>query len=59
MATKNVKMEVKGTKLIIEVDLTKDNGLSGSGKNTIIGTTGGNVEVKDGIMAGINIYKKA
>jgi len=55
----NVKSTVKGTKLIIEVDLAKDFGKSKSGKTTIIASTKGNkpIEGTDAIM-GLNIYKK-
>ena len=57
----SVKMEVRGKKLVIEVDLDSNQGLSKSGKNTIIATTGGNVEVpgKPEIKVGLNVYTKA
>lgn len=38
---RNVKTEVKGDKLTITIDLSKDVGLSKSGKSTMIGSTGG------------------
>jgi hypothetical protein len=61
MAMQNVKMEVKGNKLMIECDLTKDCGVSKSGKSVIIATTGGNVEVpgKPEVILGLNLYTKA
>lgn len=56
---KNVKMEVKGDILTITVDLSKKQGLSASGKNTIIASTGGNQDVpkKSGVKIGLNIYE--
>jgi len=56
---KNVKMEVKDNKLIIEVDLTKEVGTSKSGKSKIIASTLGNqlVPDTDGIKIGLNVYK--
>lgn len=57
---KNVEMKVKGNKLTIEVDLSKDFGPSGSGKTTVVATTQGNQEIsgKVGFKIGLNIYKK-
>lgn len=57
---KNVNIEVKGDKLILTVNLKEEHGLSGSGKNTIIGTTGGNVTVPNtNVKFGLNVYKSA
>jgi len=55
----NVKLSVNGEKLIIEVDLSQELGASSSGKNILIGSTGGNVTVpgKPGIKVGLNVYK--
>jgi hypothetical protein len=55
----NVTMKVTGKKLVIEVDLTKDFGVSKSGKSQVIATTSGNVTVKDDIKIGLNIYRPA
>ena len=57
----NVSMKVQGSKLVIEVDLNKKLGLSKSLKNTIIASTGGNIEVpgKPDIKIGMNVYTKA
>jgi hypothetical protein len=54
-------MTVKGTKLIIEVDLSKDFGNSASGKTKIIATTAGNqaIEGGGGAVIGLNVYRKA
>ena len=57
---KNVKMEMKGTILHIECDMSKRFGKSASGKNTIISSTEGNISVPDidNIKMGLNIYIK-
>jgi len=54
----NVKWEVKDNKLIIEIDLTKEFGLSKSGKTITIASTKGNkkIEGTDAII-GLNVYK--
>lgn len=55
---KNVKMRVEGDILTIEVDLSKEQGASASGKTTIIATTGGNIGVPDSdAKIGLNIYR--
>jgi hypothetical protein len=56
----NVKMAVKGNILTITVDLSKDSGLSNSGKNKIIASSGGNQPVpgKPEVKIGLNIYTK-
>lgn len=59
---KNVKMEMsKDGILTIKIDTKERYGLSGSGKNTVIATTGGNapVEGAEDIKIGINCYTKA
>ena len=55
----NIKATVKGNILTLEIDLKKDQGPSKSGKNILIATTGGNVQIPgtDSVMAGINIYR--
>ncbi len=40
---KNMIMEVKDNKLTITIDLTKEQGMSKSGKSMVIATTSGNV----------------
>ncbi len=54
----NVKWEVKDDKLIIEIDLTKEFGLSKSGKTLTIASTRGNqkIEGTDAVI-GLNVYK--
>lgn len=57
---KNVDMKLVGKTLIITVDISKEYGLSTSGKSLIIASTEGNVSVpeKEEIKIGLNIYKK-
>ena len=48
--------------MTIVVDTSKDFGLSGSGKSTMIATSSGNQKINvngEDIFVGINIYKKA
>jgi ABC-type taurine transport system ATPase subunit len=56
---KNIDMQVKGDKLVITIDLSKEFGASASGKTTIVATTAGNVSVpgREAIKLGINAYK--
>lgn len=55
---KNVSFTVKDDKLLIEVDLSKDFGPSGSGKSIIVASTEGNQPIgKDDIKIGLNVYK--
>ncbi|HBN08596.1 MAG TPA: hypothetical protein DD435_08090 [Cyanobacteria bacterium UBA8530] len=57
---KNIEMTVQGNILTMKVDISKDFGLSTSGKNTIIASTEGNISVPDHeeIKIGLNVYKK-
>lgn len=57
---KNVKMELNGNILTIQVDITKEFGPSSSGKTIIIATTEGNAPVpgREEIKVGLNVYKK-
>ena len=57
---KNVDIQVKDNKLIIAVDLSKQFGLSSSGKSRIIASTEGNVSVpsREEIKLGLNLYTK-
>ena len=56
---KNIELKVEGNVLTVKIDLSKTFGASGSGKSIIIATTEGNQAVAPGIIAGINVYKKA
>jgi len=54
----NVEWKIEGDKLIIEVDLTKDFGLSKSGKTIIIASTQGNQRIEGtNAIIGLNVYK--
>lgn len=57
---KNVEMQVEGDILTIRVDLSKEYGLSSSGKSVIIASTEGNqpVEGKEEVKIGLNVYRK-
>lgn len=57
---KNIETEMKGTILIIKVDLSKTFGPSKSGKTLIIASTEGNVTPTGadvGVKMGVNVYK--
>lgn len=49
----NVKFKVEGSIMTIEVDLTKEFGLSSSGKTHIIASSCGNAKVPDPKVNGI------
>lgn len=55
----NVTTSVKGNILTIKVDLSKEFGLSASGKTVSIGSTKGNktIEGTNGVVLGLNVYK--
>lgn len=56
----NYSVEVKGKEMIIRVDLSKNLGMSASGKNLLIASSKGNQFIeKAGVTLGLNIYKKA
>ena len=55
---RNVAYKIEGSKLLIEVDLSKELGRSKSGKTMIVATTSGNVDIgHEGIKLGLNMYK--
>ena len=55
---KNVTGRIEGRKLILELDLDADFGLSKSGNSTIIATTSGNVTIPGtSAKLGLNFYK--
>lgn len=64
---KNVTAEIKGSKLVIEVDLTQDLGPSNSGKTNLVASTEGNAQLeatlpKRGLVKfgyGLNVWFKA
>ena len=55
----NVNMKKEGSKLIIEIDLSKDFGPSASGKTLILASTRGNAPVPDtsDTFIGINCFR--
>lgn len=54
----DVKQEIKEDKLIIEIDLTQDFGLSKSGKTITIASTRGNQKIEGtNAVIGLNVYK--
>lgn len=57
---KNVEMSIEGKILTIKVDISKEFGLSSSGKTTIIATTEGNQSIpgNSDVKIGLNVYKK-
>jgi hypothetical protein len=55
----NIKTKIEKNVLTIEIDLTERQGLSKSEKNDIIASTGGNVDLGEGIKLGLNCYVKA
>ena len=58
---RNIETNVEGKTLTITVDLSKELGLSKSGKNVLIASTGGNKDVPGlpGMKLGLNIYRPA
>lgn len=54
----NVSHSVKANKLIIEVDLTQEDGESNSGKSIKVGSTNGFVSLSDGMSFSLNVIKK-
>lgn len=56
----NMEMTIEGNTLTITVDLTKDLGLSKSGKTRIIATSRGNAKIPGtDVICGLNVYRKA
>lgn len=58
---KNVEMSIDGNTLTIKVDLSKEFGISASGKSIMIASTEGNQSVSpdhDDVKIGLNVYRK-
>ena len=58
----NMTIEVKGNEVTIKIlDHTKEYGLSSSGKSKNVASTRGNVQVEgaNGLIIGVNAYRKA
>jgi hypothetical protein len=60
MAT-NMETRMDGDKLIIEIDLTKEYGLTSSQKSIKVASSDGNISVpgREDIKLGLNVYKPA
>ena len=56
---KNLDFKIEGSILTVKIDLTKTFGASKTGKSIIIASSEGNQPVAPGVVAGINVYKKA
>ena len=56
----NVKLEISGDTLLIEVDLSAVGSESMSGKSHVIASTHGNIPVPDhsDLRLGLNLYRK-
>jgi hypothetical protein len=55
---KGITGYIEGTKLVLEIDLTGDFGLSKSEKTKVIATTGGSVKLPGNILLGLNVNRK-
>lgn len=57
---KNIEASVKDGTLTLVIDISKTFGKSASGKTTIVATTSGNQQVDgtDGLVLGLNAYRK-
>jgi hypothetical protein len=56
--THRIETKGKERKLIIEVDLNKEHGDSGSGKSITIASSEGNEPLGDRVFLGLNVYRK-
>lgn len=54
----NVKYSVSGNKLTIEIDLSKDYGLSKTGKTRVVATTNGFHTLPNGSILSLNLNRK-
>jgi hypothetical protein len=54
----NVEMKIVGSKLVIEVDLSKKSGPSKSGKTVMVASTQGNAQIPGhaGHFVGLNVF---
>ncbi|OHD24282.1 MAG: hypothetical protein A2Y38_07605 [Spirochaetes bacterium GWB1_59_5] len=57
---KNMEMKLQGTTLTITVDISKEFGMSTSGKSLIIASSEGNISIpgKEEVKIGLNVYRK-
>ena len=56
----NIKLAVKGKKLIVEIDISKKGVLSKSGKSMVIASTRGNMTIpgQPELRLGLNLYNR-
>jgi len=55
--TTNVTTKVEGKTLVIRVDLTSKGAPSKSGKSIVVATTGGFLDLGDGLKLGLNLVR--
>jgi hypothetical protein len=57
---KNIEIKIEGDQAIIKIDLSKEFGLSKSGKSQVIATSEGNVSIGfEDVKMGLNVYRPA
>ena len=54
----NIEISKDGSILTVKIDVSKEFGPSKTGKTTIIASTQGNIEVGEGVVLGVNCYKR-
>ncbi len=56
---KNIEVKLEGNKLILEIDLSQEQGLSKSGNSVTIASSEGNISVpgREDTKMGINVYR--
>ena len=52
----NITYSLRGSKLILEIDISKDCGESNSGKSLMVASSKGNKKIA-GLMLGLNCYR--
>lgn len=55
---KNVQITLQNGILTVVVDCGKDFGESAAGKSVIVGTTGGNIRLANGVTLSVNAYRR-
>jgi hypothetical protein len=53
----NLTTKVEGKTLVIRVDLSKPGTPSKSGKSLVVATTGGFLDIGDGVKLGLNVVR--
>lgn len=57
-AKENVKTSIQESILTVSINITKDFGPSKSGKSNMIATTGGFLDLGDGVSLNLNLVRK-